>query len=269
MNPLRRSSNIQGVLLALGLTLVALLILPLVGLVLGASSADVITACSDRDVLHATAVSLGCAVVSTLIALLLGVPLGHVIARRRLPFPTLWSSIVELLVVVPHPIVGLGLLLVLARNRLVGAALSGHLGIDIEASALGIILAMTIVAAPALVKTARDSFRRTPRVMMQVAESLGASPRRLFFTIELPLAWSSIRSGAVLAWARAVSEFGSIAVIAYYPRTAPVLIWDRFTTYGLRAAIAPALVLLAICIVALALVHWLETNRPAYEELDR
>jgi molybdate/tungstate transport system permease protein len=171
--------------------------------------------------------------------------------------------------VVPHPLVGIGLLLLFARNRLLGAALGDHLGIEVEGALPGICLAMTIVAAPSLVKTSRDAFRRTPKVMIDVAESLGARPWRRFFAIELPLAWPGIRSGAVLAWARAVSEFGAIGIIAYYPRTAPVLIWDRFTTYGLKSAIAPSFVLLIVCISALTLVHWAEVRYPAYEELDR
>jgi molybdate/tungstate transport system permease protein len=256
-------------LVVLALTMVAIFALPLVGLVVGARLYDVAAAMTDTDVLQAIGLSLTCAVIAIGSTIVLSVSLGHAIARRRLPAAALWSAFVELLVVVPHPLVGLGLLLLFARNRLLGAALSNHFGIDVENAMPGICLAMTIVAAPSLVKTSRDAFRRTPVVMLKVAESLGARPWRQFFTIELPLAWPGIRSGAILAWARAVSEFGAIGVLAYYPRTAPVLIWDRFTTYGLTSAIAPSLVLLTIGIVALALVHWAEVRYPAYEELER
>ncbi len=243
--------------------------LPVIGLVLGATPAQVVASVRDSEVWSAFGVSFGCAIIATLLALVTAVPFGLCIARRWLPFPLVWSALVELLVVVPHPLVGLGLLMVFARNNLLGAALSDHFGLEVASAAPGIVLVMYLVSAPAVIKSARDSFRRTPTVLVRVAQSLGATPSRTFWTIELRLAWTSMRSNLVLAWARALSEFGGIAILAYYPRTAPVLIWDRFQTYGLHAAIAPALLMLVVAVLTLALLHWVETKEPTHEELQR
>ncbi|HET6346403.1 MAG TPA: ABC transporter permease subunit, partial [Myxococcota bacterium] len=115
------------------------------------------------------------------------------------------------------------------------------------AAAPGIVLAMVIVSAPFIVKAAREGFAAVPVRLEQVAWSLGAGEARTFLTVALPLARPSIAVGAQLAWARAVSEFGSVVILAYYPKTAPVLIWDRFSTGGLAAALPPAVLLLGVC----------------------
>lgn len=273
MNQLSLSSESRGplrvVAVAVALGTLAVFALPVAGLVLGARPDDVLAALHDADVWGALGVSLGCALVTTVLTLLTAIPLGLAIARRWIPVPTFFSALVELLVVVPHPLVGLGLLLIFARNRLLGAALEQHFGVEVASAAPGIVLAMYLVSAPGVIKSARDAFRRTPTLLTRVAQSLGATPMRVFFTVELRLAWTSIRSASVLAWARALSEFGSIAILAYYPRTSPVLIWDRFVTYGMRAALAPALVMLVVAIATLALLHWVETKEATYEELQR
>ncbi|MBC7793646.1 MAG: ABC transporter permease [Clostridia bacterium] len=257
------------VAVAIAVTTLVAFALPIGGILLGARASDLVAAVHDGEVWAALGVSLGCALSSTLLTVLTAVPLGLAIARGWLPVPLLWSAMVELLVVVPHPLVGLGLLLIFARNRLLGAALSGHLGIEVASAVPGIVFAMYLVSAPAVIKSSRDSFRRTPTLLTRVAQSLGATPWRVFWTVELRLAWLSIRSATVVAWARALSEFGAIAILAYYPRTTAVLIWDRYQTYGIQAAVAPALVLLAVAVLTLALLHWLETKEATYEELQR
>lgn len=246
---------IQRLFLLLALTLAVLTTLPLVALVAGADYSDIVAALGDADVVAAIARSLGCASASVVLSLLLGVPAGYVLARRLVPWTGFWQALLDLPVVVPHPLIGLGLLLVFARRSLLGAALTHTFGIEIAAATPGIILAMLVVSVPFVVKGARDGFLHVPQALERAAQSLGASEARVFFSVSLPLAATSIRSGAVLAWARAVSEFGSIVILAYYPRTAPVLIWDRFSTHGLRAALAPAVLLLAACMAIFVLLH--------------
>jgi molybdate/tungstate transport system permease protein len=78
---------------------------------------------------------------------------------------------------------------------------------------------------------------------------LGASPLRVFFTISLPLAWRSILSGFILMWARGMSEFGAVIIVAYNPKTAPVMIFERFTSYGLKYSVPVAVIFVAVCLI--------------------
>ena len=128
---------------------------------------------------------------------------------------------------------------------------------------------MLVVSAPFVVKAALEGFRAVPLATVNVAATLGAPPWRRFVTVELPLAWPHIRAGAVLAWARAVSEFGSVVVFAYYPRTAPVLIWDRFSSHGMSAALAPASLLMLVCLAVFLALRWLARDEARVQELER
>ncbi len=259
----------RTVLGMLALTLALVTTLPLVALVLGVSAEEIGQAISDSEVLQATALSLGCAAIAVVAGVLLGVPAGFLLARKLIPGARYWQALFDLPLVIPHPIVGIGLLLIFGRRQLLGAALEDGLGLRVVSAAPGIVIAMLVVSSPLIVKAAIDGFRGVPLVLERTAYSLGASPARTFATVSLPLAMRNIRSGALLAWARAVSEFGSIAILAYYPRTAPVLIWDRFAAYGLRAAIAPSVVLLGVCLSIFLLLQWLEGHAPTHEELER
>ncbi len=253
----------------LAATLALLTLTPLAALLFGASPMDIVTAAADADVLLAVATSLACAAVATALALVLGGAAGYVLARRLVRGRRLIEALLDLPVVVPHPVIGLGLLLVLARGRLLGAALEDRLGLAVASAAPGIVLCMLVVSAPFVVKAALEGFRAVPMSAVNVAATLGAPPWRRFTTIELPMAWPQIRAGAVLAWARAVSEFGSVVVFAYYPRTAPVLIWDRFSAHGMRAALAPATLLMLTCLLVFLALRWLADGGPRVQELER
>lgn len=257
-----------GLIIA-GFTLVALVTVPVLALALGVGWNDLSHAVTDRETLNATGVSLFAALLSVVFGVLLAVPAGYVIARRLVPLSRVWQALLDLPVVIPHPVLGIGLLLVFARNRLVGAALRENFDIQVVSALPGIVIAMLIVSSPIIVKAAVDGFRSVPLAYERAAQSLGASDARIFFTISLPLALRSIRSGALLAWARSVSEFGSIVIIAYYPRSASVLIWDRFSAYGLKAALAPAMVLLLVCLAVFLLLQAWESRTRSVEELQR
>ena len=88
-----------------------------------------------------------------------------------------------------------------------------------------------------------------------MARTLGYGPLRAFFKVSLPLSWRALLSGAIMMWARAISEFGSIVIITYNPKVASVLIYDRFTSYGLAYALPVAIVLVLICLFAFALLR--------------
>jgi molybdate/tungstate transport system permease protein len=106
-----------------------------------------------------------------------------------------------------------------------------------------------------VVNAARSGFEAVSPRLENVSRSLGAGPWATFFGVSLPLAWGAVVSGAVMCWARAVSEFGAIVVLAYHPRVACTLIYDRFTTFGLAASRPVAVLLVLLCLFIFVLVR--------------
>ena len=82
-----------------------------------------------------------------------------------------------------------------------------------------------------------------------VARTLGASPWQTFIHVSLPLTWRSILSGGVMMWARGISEFGAVLILAYHPMIAPILVYERFESFGLEYARPVAVLLVLICLI--------------------
>jgi molybdate/tungstate transport system permease protein len=114
---------------------------------------------------------------------------------------------------------------------------------------IAIGLAMAFVSIPFLINAARDGFEAVPLRLEQAARCLGASSLKVFWTVALPLAKRSIISGLVLMFARGMSEFGAVVIVAYHPMTAPVLIFDRFQSFGLSYARPVAVLFVGVCLV--------------------
>ena len=246
----------------LGALLVLFIIGPLLRLLLEVSPATLGTAASDPEVRDAIALTVLAASAATLIALLLGVPLGYALARYRFPGSGLLRGILELPVVIPHPVAGIALLLFLGRQSAIGGAL-GQVGIEIVNHVPGIIAAMLFVSAPLLVSGAREAFATVDPKLERVARTLGDSAWGAFRRVTLPLAGRGILAGALLAWGRSVSEFGAIVILVYNPKAASILIFDRFTLYGLPAAVPVAALLLVVALAVFVLLRWLEPRRVA------
>jgi len=98
----------------------------------------------------------------------------------------------------------------------------------------GIVLVMVFVGLPFYINTAKAGFEAIPKRLEKVSRSLGASMTGTFFRITFPLAWRSMLVGMIMCTARAISEFGAIVIVAYHPMIAPVMIYERFTAYGLK-----------------------------------
>src|SRR5205085_12074687 len=154
---------------------------------------------------------------------------------RRFPGRALVLSILDLPLVVPHPVAGIALLLVLGRASPLGSVLLAA-GLRLTGSVFGIVCAMFFVAAPLYVGGAREAFARVDRRYEAVARTLGDNAWRAFRRVTLPLSFRGLSAAAIVMWARAVSEFGATAVLTYNPKVARVLSSARFTSLGLPAA---------------------------------
>ena len=192
--------------------------------------------------------TFGAAVISTAIALVTGVPLAYLLARRNFHGKRLLEAIVNLPVVIPHTAAGIALLLVFGRRGMLGQWLS-PLGITFTDNVAGIVVAMLFVSLPYLVNLSRESFALVDEEFEKVAFTDGASLWQAFFYVTLPLAWRGVLGGAVMMWARGISEFGAVVILAYHPKITPVLVYERFQGFGLDAAQPIALLLILVALI--------------------
>jgi molybdate/tungstate transport system permease protein len=228
----------------LGSAVVLLVVAPLAGMLFATSSADLSRAARDGQVVASLWLTLVVAFVATAVCSLGGVPLAWVLARRRFPGRAALLAVLDLPVVIPHVAAGVALLTVLGRHTLVGRVTGGGL----VGTTAGIGVAMAFVSIPFLLNSARIGFEAIPLRVEQAARTLGASPAQVFFTVALPVAWRSIVTGMTLMWARGISEFGAVVIIAYHPMTMPVLVFQRLNDFGLRYAQAAAVLLVLVCV---------------------
>ena len=247
----------QLVLAALGACLVLFIVGPLLRMLFFATPASLGAAIGDAEVQAAITLTVVTATAATAIGAALGVPLALLLARKTFPGRRVVQALMELPVVIPHPVAGMALLLFLGRRSAVGGALA-DLGLEVVSHVPGIVAAMVFVSAPILVSGAQEAFRAVDPKLERVARTLGDSPWRAFHRVTLPLAGRGILAAAILSWARSVSEFGSIVIITYNPKVASVLIFDRFTTFGLAAAIPAAVLLLLVALGVFVVVRLLQ-----------
>jgi molybdate/tungstate transport system permease protein len=240
-----------------GALLVLFVIGPLLRLLLLASPQTIGDALRDAELRDSIVLTVVTASIATLIAGLLGIPLAYLLARRAFPGRRLVQGLIDLPVVIPHPVAGIALLLFLGRRSPVGSTLA-ELGLEFVSHVPGIIAAMLFVSAPILVSGAREAFRGVDPQLERVARTLGDTAWGAFRRITLPLAGRGILAGSVLAWARSVSEFGSIVILTYNPKVASIYIYDRFTAFGLPAAVPAAVVLLLVALTVFILVRVLQ-----------
>src|SRR5215510_3408814 len=238
----------------LGAVIVLFLVAPLIKMMLAGSYAGLAEALASSEVRASIALTMICALLATTIGMVLGIPMAYLLARRSFFGKRFIEAVVDVPVVIPHPVVGIALLLVFGRQFFAGRFLNS-LGVTVVGDVPGIVLAMLFVSAPFLINAARDGFQRVDPRLESVARTLGYGPLRTFVAVSLPMSWRALLSGAIMMWARAISEFGSIVIVTYNPKVASVLIYDRFTTYGLSYALPVALVLVLICLVGFALLR--------------
>jgi molybdate/tungstate transport system permease protein len=230
----------------LGSVLLAIVVLPLVRLALQPSLANLVAAARDVEVRESLGLSLAGAGLATLLAALLGVPLAYILARGRFRGRGVIGALVDLPLSVPHTVAGIALLMVFGRRGVIGEPAAMLLGLRFWASLAGIVVAMFFVAAPYTVNSARLGFAAVDPRLEMVARTLGLEPWRVLARITLPLAWHGIATGLTLTFARALSEFAAVAILVYYPMTAPVKIYELFLRFGLDEAAAAAVLLLAL-----------------------
>ena len=213
-----------------------------------------------------TGFTLACAVAATVAIVPPGVVLAWLLARRRFRGRALIETLVTMPLVMPPVATGLLLLVLFSRRGFVGRVLE-RAGIDVVFTWRAVVLAMAIMGLPLLVRTARAGFEQVNTRYEDVAATLGARPLRIFLTISLPLAWPSVLAAAVLAFARALGEFGATVVVAGnipgVTRTLAVAIYGYTETGQDRQAMVLIAVAAVVSFAALWCSNHLVERRPA------
>jgi molybdate/tungstate transport system permease protein len=244
----------------LGGLLLAFIVLPIVRLAATSSVAGLRHAAATAAVRDATLLSLQAAAITAAIATVFGVPLAYLLARGSFRGRGLIQALVDLPLAVPHTVAGIGLLFLLGRSGWVGGP-AGRLGVSFYGSQWGIIAAMLFVSCPFAVNSARVAFEAVDPRLERAARSLGATPWHAFRRVTLPLAVRGVLTGTVLVYARSISEFGAVVIIAYYPATAPVEIYNLFLQSGLTQSAAAAVVLLIVTLATFLVFRTLASGR--------
>src|SRR5262245_50057717 len=168
----------------------------------------------DVDTWQIVKFTLGVSILSTLLILPFGIAIAWILARKSWPGKSIVETIVSLPLVMPPVATGLLLLKVLGKRGWLGGFLSKAVELDIVFTWRAVVVAMAVMSFPLLVRTARVAFEEVNPRMEQVARTLGASRFAVFFTVTLPLAIRGVVAGVVLAFARALGEFGATIVVA-------------------------------------------------------
>ncbi len=248
------SNNISLVFSLLGGIILLFLVAPLVGLFVSVKAPALFETFKDPAVSESIILTLVVSSVVTIISAVFSIPLAYMLARKKFPGKGLVEGIIDIPVVIPHSAAGIALLGFISRDSLIGSMAEGA-GLNLIGSPFAIGLAMAFVSIPFLVNSARDGFAAVPVRLEQAARTLGASGLRVFATISLPLAKRSVISGMVLMFARGMSEFGAVVIVAYHPMTTPVLIFDRFNSYGIDYARPVAAIFIAITLMIFLLLR--------------
>jgi len=234
--------------LLLGLLILLFIFVPLAKMVVASDFGVLWDTCKDDQVRDSIWLTIKTALIATLIGLILGVPLAYVLARHHFPGKRIVEGIIDVPIVVPHTAAGIALLFVFGRKFFMGQAFE-PLGIEFVGAEAGIVVAMLFVSVPFLIDSAKEGFKAVDPRLEKVSRTLGASPLQTFLRISLPLARRSIMAGSVMMWARGLSEFGAVIIMAYHPMIAPILTYERFESYGLDYSRPVAVLLIIIALV--------------------
>jgi molybdate transport system permease protein len=256
----QRASAAFAVFGAAALTF-AFLLLPVVALFTHQSLGELVHQVTNPVVTDALVVSFKTSAIAQAAILLFGTPTAYLIARRRFRGRSLVITLVELPLVLPPAVAGVGLLVAFGRVGLLGSTFDA-LGIDVAFNQAAVVLAVTFVAAPLYVRQAIASFEAVDANLVAASRTLGAGPSRTFFRVVLPLARGGLAAGAALSLARGLGEFGATIMFAgSFPRvtqTLPLAIYSEFdrdfdvaVTISALLVVITAAILLSLKVTAL------------------
>jgi molybdate transport system permease protein len=231
----------------------AFLVLPVLAIFVNVPPRELIHQFSNPVVTAAIVVSLKTTLVAQAVVLLFGTPTAYVLASRRFPGRSALVTLVELPLVLPPAVAGIGMFAAFGRFGLLGSTL-GRFGLAIPFTQTAVVLAVVFVAGPLYVRQAIASFAAVDANVVAASRTLGAGPARTFFRVVLPLARGGLAAGEALAFARGLGEFGATIMFAgslqHVTQTLPLAIYAAFdVNFDTALAIAALLVVVSAAIL--------------------
>lgn len=252
--------TLQSVFMLLSGLVLLFLIAPVLSLLLGPQINDYVNTASDAEAIRSIQTTLATAFLATVVFAIPSIPLAWLLARKKFVLKGLVQGLIDLPVVIPHTAAGIALLTVISPTTSLGSFFHS-IGLDFIGTSTGIAMAMAFVSVPFLLNAARQGFEMVPEEYEKTSLTLGISPRKTFFRVSLPLARRSIVSGMIMMFARGMSEFGAVVIIAYHPMTTPTLIFERFGAFGLEEAKPVAALFVLISLAVFVLLRWIANHK--------
>lgn len=250
-----------------GVLLFGFLALPLIGLLWRTIERyDGLSAAASTTLRQAMRLSLTTTTISLSVVLVLGTPLAYLLGLHSFRGKNLVETVIDLPMVLPPAVAGLALLMAFGRRGLVGEYLDRHFGITIGFTTTAVVLAQIFVSAPFYIRSARAGFARLDKGMEEAAADLGASPVRVLSSVTFPMARPALGAGAVLAWSRALGEFGATIMfagsIAGRTETMPLAVYGRYEAGDLNTALLLSVILVICAMLVLLSVRLANRDNP-------
>jgi molybdate transport system permease protein len=238
-----------SVLLVAALALaLAFLTVPVVAIFANTAPDELLSSLGDASAREALRLSLETSAIALAIIVAVGTPAAYLLATRRFRGHALVVTLVELPLVLPPAVAGIGLLAALGPNGILGSLVEDA-GVRLVLTTAGVVVALVFVSSPYYLRQAQAAFGAIDPALLEASRTLGAGEARTFARVALPVARPGLLAGAALAWGRAVGEFGATLMFAGSFRgvtqTAPLAIYERFAT-DFTGALALSAVLVAV-----------------------
>ena len=262
----RRGGAFAAALWSGAVIALAFLLLPMLAIFLRVSPSELLHGMSSGPAVDALRVTLITSAVANALILVVGTPAAYLIAGSRFRGRDLVVTLIELPLVLPPAVAGIGLLAAFGRLGLLGGTFKA-LGIDIAFTKVAVVMAVTYVASPFYLRAALAAFEAVDPNLPAAARTLGAGPARTFFRVALPLAAGGLGAGAALAFARGIGEFGATIMFAGSLRgvtqTLSLAIYEQFdVNFDTALAIGAELVIVsaALLLVVKLVIRWRRFN---------
>jgi molybdate transport system permease protein len=256
---MRRRGLFALALVAALAVVLAFLVLPIVAIFADTGPGELIDSLGSEVARDALWLSLKTSLIAVLVIVAVGTPAAYLLATREFRGKALVTTAIELPLVLPPAVAGIGLLAAFGPQGIFGPALEGA-GVELTLQTAGVVVALVFVAAPFYLRQAQSAFAAVDPNLLDAARTLGASEARAFARVAVPAAGGGIAAGLALAWGRALGEFGATLMFAGsfqgITQTAPLAIFASFST-DFPAALALSAVLVAVSAALLLVVKLL------------
>jgi len=245
-------------LIVLSLIIALFLSAPIIKIFVGVGSDKLLDAIKDGDVIESILLTMRVSAYAMVFVLFTGIPLAYLIARYDFYGRSFLEALIDIPIMIPHTAAGIALLTTFGDTSL--GDFFKFFGIEFIGTEYGIMIAMMFLSAPFLINSAKDGFRKVDVKLENVARTLGASPLEVFFRISIANAKKDIINGALMMWSRGLGEFGAVVILVYHPMTTPVLIYDRFTSYGLSFSAPIAAVIIGFSLFVFLIIRFMTSR---------